>query len=36
MPITKAGKLLTIWSSFGEHRYAVGLAESTSGKAAGP
>jgi len=33
---TKNGRLLMIWSSFGEHRYAVGLAYSASGKIAGP
>ncbi len=33
---TKAGKLLMIWSSFGESRYAVGLAVSQSGKIIGP
>jgi len=33
---TKTGKLLMIWSSFGEEKYAVGLAESESGKIAGP
>ena len=33
---TKTGKLLMIWSSFGAHHYAVGLASSTSGKIAGP
>jgi len=33
---TKAGRLLMIWSSFGTQRYAIGLAESTSGKVAGP
>ena len=33
---TKTGKLLMIWSSFGARHYAVGLAESESGKVAGP
>ena len=33
---SKTGKLLMIWSSFGAERYAVGIAESTSGKIAGP
>ena len=33
---TKNRKLLMIWSSFGEHHYAVGLAQSASGKIAGP
>jgi arylsulfatase A-like enzyme/GH43 family beta-xylosidase len=33
---TKSGKLLMIWSSYGSERYAVGIAESTSGKIAGP
>jgi len=33
---TKTGKLLMIWSSFGEEKYAVGLAESMSGKVKGP
>lgn len=33
---TKAGKLLMIWSSFGEQQYAIGLAESSSGKIQGP
>jgi GH43 family beta-xylosidase len=33
---TKSGKLLMIWSSFGEKKYAVGLAESMSGKVKGP
>ena len=33
---TKTDKLLMIWSSFGAERYAVGIAESTSGKIAGP
>lgn len=33
---TRTGKLLMIWSSFGEQRYAVGLAVSTTGKVAGP
>jgi Beta-xylosidase len=33
---TKTGRLLMIWSSFGEHGYAVGIAESTSGKVIGP
>jgi hypothetical protein len=34
---TKSGRLLMIWSSFGEERrYMVGIARSTSGKIAGP
>jgi|GEM_PF-136156 len=33
---SKTGKLLMIWSSFGAERYAVGIAESTSGKITGP
>ncbi len=33
---TKAGKLLMIWSSFGEEEYAVGLAVSQTGKVQGP
>ena len=33
---TKTGKLLMIWSSFGENGYAVGLAESTTGSVKGP
>lgn len=33
---TKADKLLMIWSSVGEQGYAIGIAESTSGKLAGP
>lgn len=33
---TKIGKLLMIWSSFGTSDYAVGIAESTSGKVTGP
>jgi GH43 family beta-xylosidase len=33
---TKTGKLLMIWSSFGSSDYAVGIAESTSGKVTGP
>lgn len=33
---TKTGKLLMIWSSFAETGYAVGIAESTTGKVAGP
>ncbi|WP_216359346.1 glycoside hydrolase family 43 protein [Sediminicola luteus] len=33
---TKTGKLLMIWSSFGEAGYAIGIAESESGKLAGP
>ena len=33
---TKNGKLLMIWSSFGEEKYAVGLAESESGSVLGP
>jgi len=33
---TKTGKLLMIWSSFGTQRYAIGIAESTSGKVTGP
>jgi GH43 family beta-xylosidase len=33
---TKTGKLLMIWSSFGSSDYAVGIAESTTGKVIGP
>lgn len=33
---TKTGKLLMIWSSFGVEKYAVGLAESESGRIKGP
>jgi arabinan endo-1,5-alpha-L-arabinosidase len=33
---TKTGQLLMIWSSFGEKRYTIGIARSTSGKVAGP
>jgi len=33
---TKTGKLLMIWSSFGEEKYAIGIAESISGKISGP
>jgi GH43 family beta-xylosidase len=33
---TSTGKLLMIWSSFGEGNYSVGIAESESGKIAGP
>ncbi|MCP5115749.1 MAG: family 43 glycosylhydrolase [bacterium] len=33
---TKGGKLLMIWSSFGDQNYAVGLAVSESGKVRGP
>lgn len=33
---TKTGKLLMIWSSFGPQRYAILVAESTTGKIAGP
>lgn len=33
---TKTGKLLMIWSGFGSSDYAVGIAESTSGKVTGP
>jgi len=33
---TSAGKLMMIWSSFGEEQYAVGLVESLSGKIEGP
>ncbi len=33
---TKTGKLLMIWSSFGEKGYAIGIAESKSGKLKGP
>jgi beta-xylosidase len=33
---TRTGSLLMIWSSFGEHKYAVGLARSKTGKVAGP
>lgn len=32
----KTGKLLMIWSSFGTQQYAIGLAESVSGKLYGP
>lgn len=34
--LTKTGKLLIIWSSFGSSDYAVGIAESASGKVTGP
>lgn len=33
---TSAGKLLMIWSSFSEGSYAIGIAESATGKVAGP
>ena len=33
---TKSGKLLMIWSSFSKEGYAIGVAESTSGKITGP
>jgi len=33
---TRPGSLLMIWSSFGEHKYAVGLARSRTGKVGGP
>jgi beta-xylosidase len=33
---TKTGKLLMIWSSFSKEGYAIGIAESTTGKIAGP
>jgi beta-xylosidase len=33
---TRTGKLLMIWSSFGDGGYTVGIAESESGKLAGP
>ncbi|MHC4569200.1 MAG: glycoside hydrolase family 43 protein [Planctomycetota bacterium] len=33
---TRTGKLLMIWSSFGQHKYAVGIARSRTGKVAGP
>ena len=33
---TKTGKLLLIWSNFGNEGYAVGIAESTTGKILGP
>ena len=33
---TKSGKLLMIWSSFSKEGYAIGIAESTSGKIYGP
>jgi len=33
---TRTGKLIMLWSSYGPARYAVGQAESTSGKLAGP
>lgn len=33
---TKGGKLLMIWSSFGENKYALGVAVSESGKVTGP
>jgi arabinan endo-1,5-alpha-L-arabinosidase len=33
---SKSGKLLMIWSSFGEGRYTVGVAVSDSGRLAGP
>jgi hypothetical protein len=34
--ISKEGKLLMIWSSFGEGKYAIGLAESVTGRVRGP
>ena len=33
---TKSGKLLMIWSSFKDGNYAIGIAESTTGKVIGP
>lgn len=33
---TKTGKLLMIWSSFKDGKYAIGIAESVTGKVAGP
>lgn len=33
---TSGGKLLMIWSSFGEEKYAIGLAESATGSIKGP
>ncbi|MGV3764457.1 glycoside hydrolase family 43 protein [Parapedobacter sp.] len=33
---TKTGKLLMIWSSFKEGQYAIGIAESTTGRVTGP
>lgn len=36
MYTTKTGKLLMIWSSFGTKGYAIGIAESKSGKLKGP
>ncbi len=33
---SKSGKLLMIWSSFYNNQYAIGIAESTTGKIAGP
>lgn len=33
---SKTGKLLMIWSSFGEHNYTVGIVRSVSGKITGP
>lgn len=36
MHLTKSGKLLMIWSSFGVNGYAIGIAESQSGKLKGP
>ncbi len=33
---TRDGKLLLIWSSFGEQQYAIGLAKSASGRLEGP
>ena len=33
---TKTGKLLMIWSSFKDGSYAIGIAESTTGRVAGP
>lgn len=34
--VTKTGKLLMMWSSFKEGSYAIGLAESTTGRVTGP
>jgi GH43 family beta-xylosidase len=34
--LTRTGKLLMIWSSFTDEGYAVGIAESTTGRIAGP
>jgi GH43 family beta-xylosidase len=33
---TNTGKLLMVWSSFGDDKYAIGVAESTTGRVAGP